>query len=203
MPFYNHNDHYAELLLRWCPPCCKDALDVGCGDGRFTRRIAQRGATRVTGIDPVRSVIAEAQTLSAGRSNMRWVEADFLTHDFGSLRFDFISAVASIHHMPFDEAVGKMSSLLRPRGSLAILGLARSQAPADLATDLLAVPVNTYYAWRRQTSPSSAPAIPPTMTMQEVRGAARRVIPGARTRRLLLWRYLLTWTKPADLRRSV
>jgi len=42
MPF-NHNDHYHRLLLRQLPPGCRRALDVGCGTGRFARRLAQRG----------------------------------------------------------------------------------------------------------------------------------------------------------------
>jgi hypothetical protein len=37
---------------------------------------------------------------------------------------------------------------------------------------------------------------PPPMTFPEMRAIAARVLPGARLRRHLLWRYSITWTKP-------
>ena len=40
MPKYNHNEHYAELLLRQVPAGCQNALDIGCGDGAFAHRLA-------------------------------------------------------------------------------------------------------------------------------------------------------------------
>jgi hypothetical protein len=37
---YNHNEHYANLLLRQVPSDCRSALDMGCGDGGFARHLA-------------------------------------------------------------------------------------------------------------------------------------------------------------------
>jgi hypothetical protein len=37
----------------------------------------------------------------------------------------------------------------------------------------------------------------PDMTWAQVRKTAARLLPGARYRRHLLWRYSLVWTKPA------
>jgi hypothetical protein len=37
----------------------------------------------------------------------------------------------------------------------------------------------------------------PDMTWAQVRKSAARLLPGARYRRHLLWRYSLVWTKPA------
>ncbi|NDZ99780.1 methyltransferase domain-containing protein, partial [Streptomyces sp. SID10116] len=50
MPF-DHNDHYHPLLLRNLPPGGRTALDVGCGTGRFARRLAARGY-EVDALDP-------------------------------------------------------------------------------------------------------------------------------------------------------
>jgi hypothetical protein len=38
---------------------------------------------------------------------------------------------------------------------------------------------------------------PPPDSFGQTRRLARRVLPGVRYRRLLLWRYSLVWTKPA------
>jgi hypothetical protein len=37
----------------------------------------------------------------------------------------------------------------------------------------------------------------PPLTTREVRQHAAAVLPGAQVRRLLFWRYLLTWQRPA------
>lgn len=53
-------------------------------------------------------------------------------------------------------------------------------------------------ALRRSFWEDSAPRRwPPPDTFAETRRLARRVLPGVRYRRLLLWRYSLVWTKPA------
>jgi hypothetical protein len=44
-----------------------------------------------------------------------------------------------------------------------------------------------------------APTVwPPPLTYAQMRRVADRVLPGVRFRRHLLWRYSLTWTKPAE-----
>jgi SAM-dependent methyltransferase len=174
---YNHNVHYADLLLNQVPAVCRSALDVGCGDGGFARGLADR-----------------ARTL-AGDRLIRFVEADFLQYAFDE-PFDFIAASASLHHMPFEQALLKMAALLRPGGVLAVLGLFREASLTDRAVALVATPVNVFYALHRGRVSSGAPTRPPDMPLAEIREAVASVLPGARLRRLLLWRYLLTWQKP-------
>ena len=51
---------------------------------------------------------------------------------------------------------------------------------------------------RRTHWESSTPTFwPPERSYGEIRALARRVLPGARFRHRLLWRYSITWTKPA------
>ncbi len=120
---YNHNEHYTDLLLRQIPSSCRNALDVGCGDGSLARHLADRFSVAVTGIDSNRVVIERARA-AAGDRSIQFVEADFMCYHFDD-QFDFIGASASLHHMPFDQALEKMASLLRPGGVLAVLGLFR------------------------------------------------------------------------------
>jgi SAM-dependent methyltransferase len=191
---YNHNEHYAGLLLRQVPSPCRSALDVGCGDGGFARRLSNQFSDAVMGIDKDRAMIECARSLSGDRT-IRFVEADFLQYPFEE-SFDFISASASLHHMPFEQALVKMAALLHPGGVLAVLGLYREASLTDYTVALVAAPVNICYALRHGWFSSGAPIKPPDMSLPEIRETVSSVLPGARLRRLLLWRYLLTWQKP-------
>lgn len=120
---WNHNLHYHRLLVERMPVPCNEALDVGCGDGVLTVKLAER-ARHVTAIDRSRDMIAKAKRRLAGLRNVTLVEDDLLAGTLPKSHFDFIVAVAVIHHMAFDSAVGEMAQLLRRGGMLAILGLA-------------------------------------------------------------------------------
>jgi trans-aconitate methyltransferase len=191
---YNHNVHYADLLLRQVPAACRSALDVGCGDGGFARQLADRFSAAVTGIDQDRAMVERARRL-AGDRVIRFIAADFLHYTFDE-PFDCIAASTSLHHMPCEQALEKMAALLRPGGRLAVLGLFREASLTDRAVALVATPVNICYALRRGQVSSGAPIKPPDMSLSEIRETVAAVLPGARLRRLLLWRYLLTWQKP-------
>ena len=94
-----------------------------------------------------------------------------------------------------------MRGLVRPGGALAVVGLARSSYPADLARDAAAVVVNRLHRLARNYWESSAPEVwPPAHTYGEVRAIAERELPGARFRRHLLFRYSIVWTPPTDSR---
>ena len=175
------------------PIHCDAALDIGCGDGALSRQVAQR-CSRVIGIDANGPIISVARGRNTNPS-IQYIEGDFLAHQFGEVRFDFVSMVASIHHMSFAAALEKASGMLRLGGVLAVLGAFRERK-ADLPYSTAAVPINAYLAVRRGWSDSGAPIKPPDMTLPEIKGVAKDLLPNARIRRLLLWRYLLTWRHP-------
>ncbi len=193
---YNHNEHYADLLLRHVPSDCQNALDIGCGDGGFARRLADRFGIAVTGIDPNRAMIERAQA-ETSNPRVQFVEADFMHYDFAD-RFDFITAMASLHHMPFEPALEKITSLLRPGGVLAVLGVFREASVADVGIALVASPVNVFYALSRGWSSSGAPTRPADMSLREIHKSVSSHLSDACLRRLLLWRYFLTWQKPQE-----
>ena len=193
VPQYNHNEHYRGLLLRQMPIHCDAALDIGCGDGALSRQVAQR-CSRVIGIDANGPIISVSRDRNTNPS-IQYIEGVFLAHQFGEARFDFVSMVASIHHMSFAAALEKASGMLRLGGVLAVLGVFRERR-ADLPYSTAAVPINAYLAVRRGWSDTGAPIKPPDMTLPEIRGVANDLLPNARIRRLLLWRYLLTWRHP-------
>ncbi|WP_406116219.1 class I SAM-dependent methyltransferase [Kitasatospora purpeofusca] len=206
MPF-DHNDHYHRLLLRRVPRNCGVALDIGCGTGRFARRLAHLGI-EVDAIDPSAEVIAEARALSgriAGDRSPRFQHADVTEVELPKGHYDFISCLASIHHMPFD-TVAALRDALAPGGVLVILGCYPERTRLDWAWSLAAVPVNAVarlaVTVRDKLRPASAatgrervnaPVSRPTMPLLQIRREAAVLLPGCSIRRLLFWRYLLVF----------
>ncbi|NUS17251.1 MAG: class I SAM-dependent methyltransferase [Streptomyces sp.] len=206
MPF-DHNDYYHRLLLRQVPRNCDVALDVGCGTGRFARRLADLGM-EVDAIDPSEEAIAEARALSgriAGDRSPHFQHADVTGVELSEGHYDFISCLASIHHMPFD-AVAALRDALAPGGVLVILGCYPEKTRLDWAWSLAAVPVNAVarlaVAVRDKLRPVSAatgrerakaPVRQPVMPLLQIRREAAVLLPGCSIRRLLFWRYLLVF----------
>ena len=86
--------------------------------------------------------------------------------------------------------------LLRPGGVLAVIGLHPIRTPADF---IYAIAGKLYLTWMRVTraiEPMLAPIRDPEESLNEIRAAVERILPGAHFQRELLFRYLLTWRKP-------
>jgi SAM-dependent methyltransferase len=202
--YWTHNVYYQPLILGAVPPGCGSALDVGCGDGLLATRLAGR-CRDVTGIDRDHDMIARARGRAKDVRNLAFIDAEFPAFPFEDASFDFIASNTAIHHMNFEAALMAMTRLLRPNGRLAIIGLARSATPRDYVPDLMGVPLNaglelTHAALRAAHREDPKPRHPikdPTMTWDEVRIGALRLLPGVVYRRHLLWRYSLMWRKPA------
>jgi SAM-dependent methyltransferase len=97
----------------------RNALDVGCGEGRFCR-IMQRAGIRTTGIDPTEALLARAMKLDPqgdyrlGRAETMEIEAPF----------DLVVSYLSLVDMPhLGAAIGKIVAALRPGGTLLIANL--------------------------------------------------------------------------------
>ena len=129
------------------PPGSERGLDVGCGDGLLARRLREV-VPRVTAIDMDAPVLSRAREQGAG-TRIEYVRGDFLSYGFTPGSFGVIVSVAALHHMDEAAALRRMRLLLRPAGTLAVVGLARSRYPADLPVDLAAVPANWLPAGRR------------------------------------------------------
>lgn len=192
-PRCGHNAYYHDYLLAQLPSQFELALDVGCGTGEFARRLAAR-AGAVKGIDVSGEMIAQAAADGPQPDNLAWVQADILTLDLPPGGYDVVSAIASLHHMPLEPALARLSGLVRPGGLLVILGLYIPVTFIDYALSALAIAADPL-GWRRQTDPRM-PIRDPTTTLAEVNQAAAVHLPGSRIRRHLFYRYSLTWRRP-------
>lgn len=108
-----------RAMLRRVPRDCRTALDVGCGLGAFAQRLARRGI-EVEAVDPSEDTIAAARSLTPHTTagGIRFLTTDVTTMDLEPGRYDFISCLASIHHVPFD-TVTRLRRVLAPGGVLA------------------------------------------------------------------------------------
>lgn len=199
---WNHNLHYHPVILNAVPDGSTQALDVGCGAGILARDL-RRLVPQVTGIDLDQTSIDLARHHEHG-ADIEYVLGDFLTHPFEPASFDVIASVAALHHMDATAALGRMRDLLRVGGTLAIVGLARSEFPADLPFDLAGVVATRFHRLTKTYWKHPSPTVwPPPDTFAETRRLVARILPGAHYRRHLLWRYSLTWTKPRPCCRRV
>jgi 2-polyprenyl-3-methyl-5-hydroxy-6-metoxy-1,4-benzoquinol methylase len=192
---WNHNIHYYPLVLRAVPAWAQRGLEIGCGDGSLARQL-RRVMPRVTAIDKDERSIAAARRQDGGLG-IEYLQGDFLRHDFERASFDFIASVAVLHHMDAVAALERMRALLRPGGTLVVIGCARSSNLADLPAELSGIVLHRLNVLRRLWAESSGPTLwPPPETYSGMRAKARAVLPGSSFRRLVLWRYSLVWTKP-------
>ena len=204
---WDHNAWYHHLLLRQVPAGAQHVLDVGCGAGTLARRLAAV-VPRVDAIDRSPEMFAEARRLAPPDLTLHL--ADAMDVDLPTGAYDAVVSSSVLHHLPLAEALPRMAGWLRPGGVLAAVALPRVDLPRELPVELAATtahhglglafaalrPVTGAGLFRHQPSHDVMPIADPTLTVREVRRQAAAVLPGVRIRRLVLWRYLLTWRKP-------
>jgi ubiquinone/menaquinone biosynthesis C-methylase UbiE len=193
---WNHNTHHHRLLLRLLPARPGAAVDIGCGDGSFAALLGERcGTVLALDVDPVQVEIARGRC--AVQPNVRVEQGDFLAAGLPAGGFDAVTALASLHHMPFRAAAEEVARVLRPGGRLIVLGVWTDRgAVSAVLPNVVSAAMNIVLRWSRGPDVMCAPVVMPTMSLREVRRSAHHLLPGARIRRRVLWRYTLTWVKP-------
>jgi ubiquinone/menaquinone biosynthesis C-methylase UbiE len=97
-----------------------NALDVGCGEGRFCRMLKAAGVNAV-GIDPTTQLLETARR-SDPSGDYRSGRAERL--EFESASFDLVvSYLTLLDIADFRTAIGEMTRVLKPGGSLLIANL--------------------------------------------------------------------------------
>jgi SAM-dependent methyltransferase len=198
-------DFYHPFLLKHIPPACQDALEIGCGTGRFARQLALRSA-RVLALDLSPESVRLARARSQALRNLDFEVSDILERELPADRFDCIVSVATLHHLPLDQILEKLKPALRPRGVLLVLDFWAAKTCSDkiaynvsrLARVLLRLlnegrlrkSARERQAWAEHGRDHSY------LSTSEVRRICGQVTPGAVVRRHLLQRYSIVWEKP-------
>jgi SAM-dependent methyltransferase len=193
---WSHNDHFHAWILRNLPARRSAALDVGCGRGALVEKLADQ-FVQVTGVDPDLEMVAVSRERLAGRPEVE-IRQQSLLDTTG--RYDLVTLVASLHHLPLEPALRHTAELVAPGGRLLVVGLAQLGSPSDMVVDGASLLLNPLVGMvkhpRAETGPAPAPDVPirdPEDDFAEVRSVAERILPGVRVRRRLFFRYTLRW----------
>ena len=182
--YWNHNTAYHAWILRHVSGA-SSVLDVGCGDGLLLERLSPVCA-RVTGIEPAPGAADRARGRTENLGNVRVIQADFMTAALPPASHDAIIFSASLHHMDEEAALRKAADLLSPGGLLLVVGLAKPETAGDFLVEALRVIPAKIGSLLRD----------PEKSLGAIRGICASVLPGAKIRRGLYYRYLLRWRKP-------
>lgn len=123
--------------IRRCYPQLGCVLDIGCGAGNYSVKLAQKkNDIDVTLVDLSQPMLDRAAErvgdVTLGKVVVR--KGDFRTIDFGAEKFDVIIATAVLHHLrddqEWEESFRKLFNLLKTGGSIWIFDLVQQ---ADVA----------------------------------------------------------------------
>lgn len=179
------------------------ALDLGCGTGELTRLLARRSGEAI-GVDLSGEMIARARAATAPDLRATYVQGDFRDAPAPGERFDVVTAVAALHHLPIAEALALAAARVRPGGILLVVDLLDPRLPRPIRR-LAAFAVAHWdlfahgrpprrgarAAWNAHGDKERLP------TAREVRAACAALAPPGRPRFHVRWRWTLAWRAPA------
>ena len=98
----------------------KRVLEIGPGTGQATDPVLRTGC-EYHAIELGEHLYRKMKEKYGELSNFNIVNDDFITHDFGAMKFDMIYSAATIQWIPQDIAFTKTLELLKPGGTLAMM----------------------------------------------------------------------------------
>ncbi len=198
------SDVYHEYVRRHLPPHCEKALEIGCGTGVFTRLLAAH-AQSVLAVDLSPQMIRLARQQSIDYPNIEYVTGDVMRLSLPAESYDCIVSLATLHHLPQEQAVLKMKDALKPGGVLIIHDLVADHRITDKVRSALAYPVSVarrFWKTGRLRAPREVRKAwsehgkgEVYLSLNEVKEMCRQYLPEAKVRRHLLWRYTVVWHK--------
>lgn len=203
---WDHNAHYHAYLLARIPERCRQILEIGCGSGEFSRLLSAR-AERVLALDLSPRMIQLARQRSEPYPNIDFVEADVMTYELPDTRFDCIATLTTMHHLPAESILRRISKALKPGGTFVCLDLYERANLLDLFFDAIAYPTDLFLRLIKTGKPRPSAEVRAAyaehgrtdtyLTLAQVERTCADILPGALVSRHLFWRYSIIWKKPA------
>ncbi len=106
--------HFPAL---WAHVSGRDVLEIGCGTGRHTLRLAAQG-NRVTGLDLSPGMLAVARDKLKAYDRVDLREADVMEADLGGPHDAALAALVVEHIADLPRLFGRVAEVLKPEGEL-------------------------------------------------------------------------------------
>lgn len=202
-PHDEDTGRYDSFLLSLVPESAKSVLDIGCGMGRLTAKLATK-SREVVGIDLSTEMIARAN--EKAHPALSFICDDFLTYDFEAKTFDCVITAAALHHVPIELAFPRVLELLTPGGRLILHDVRADAGILDHLRSRFALAQVAFERMLRTGSPHRPRALRDAwehhcagetyLTFSEAQRLANRLVPGAHVHNHWLWRYTVVWDRP-------
>lgn len=196
---------FERALLGFLPARCGRVLEVGCGHGALTRRVAAR-ADAVLALDLSPEMIRVARALSADSHRVEYRVADVTEAELPDASFDAVLSAATLHHLPLAPTVRRLAGWVRPGGRLVIQDIETRPGLRYLPANALGLAVRIL-SGRGRWSPRANPLV----ALYDEHGRGERylrpdeaersygeLLPGSRVVHHLEWRYTMVWERPED-----
>lgn len=110
-------DYKFDLLKRLCKPKPKaKILEIGCGDGEFTKRLSRLDAT-IIATDLTPKVIQRAEeNYSYKNVKFKIVNAEKLHYNVNT--FDIVCGISILHHLDSEKALKECRKVLKKDGAI-------------------------------------------------------------------------------------
>lgn len=118
-PRYNEAAFEALIRAGSIGPGCR-VLEIGPGTGQATEPVLKTGC-EYHAIELGKNFAARMREKFGSYENFHLVQDDFITHDFGKMRFDVIYSAATIQWIPEEIAYSRCFDLLKDGGVLAMM----------------------------------------------------------------------------------
>jgi SAM-dependent methyltransferase len=190
---------YVRWLAGHLPARIGEALEIGCGTGELTRLLAAR-ASHVLALDLSPEMVRVARERSAGFANIDYRVADVTEWEYPRARFDCVASAATLHHLPLEPTVTAMRGALRPGGWLLVLDILTRPGPRHLPRNAAAALVSRlgrHGGSRQLRAAYRDHGQGETYLRPDELSRFEPLLPGARVREHLLWRYSVVWRKPS------
>jgi SAM-dependent methyltransferase len=114
----------ANRLARYLSTHKKAAgiLEIGCGNGWLSHRLAHVPGSRVIGLDPNLGELRQAARVFRKQRNLKFIYGEFYSDVLKELSFDIIVVAATIQYFPsLPVLIREALTYLRPHGELHLM----------------------------------------------------------------------------------